>query len=479
MRSSNLFSLLRTFTIKELNSFGEYISQNSVNNRIAVTKLFAILKVHYPAFPETELDSHKIFSELFPGKRFNDSALRPLFHFLYEYALDFITIIEFKNGIHEFDHQRISALLSRKDYKATGRAIERAKKNLENGKLNAPQFYYHSHLLKDLKLIHSSFARDGIYQKFLPEIDLQDAFNDLSAFFALRTIQMYLNVLNVNAVYGTKLPVADFTRSIKAIDKKLIAEIPVVELYLSLTKLITDRNNKKHYVKIRKLLKKEIRNLNMSDLQEIYINLENYCNNRILAGDEFFQKEKFKIYKEEIETGVYMAGGSVSPIFFKSAVSLALRLSELDWAKQFMDSHKDQVDKKPTLKNAYHFSMASYEFAMKHFGASLEHLSLLEFDDAYMKVDSKILQMLNYYETGSTETLIHSLEAFRHFLKSDKSIPNSRKFNYLNFYRFFRKLISLKSDKDVFELRLLKKQVESEPRVSQKKWMLEKFKIEN
>lgn len=472
MTNSGLISLLRTFTKHEMRSLGELVSSHSSNNRSSVRRLFAALNEQHPIFSSEETRPEVIFEKVFPGKKYNGSSLRPIMHYLYELALDFLTVKDFRNSKLTYDFHRITALIGRRQFTAVGKALANATENVKSRNINAAQQYYHGHLFKNLKLVLSENIRDGIYQKFLPDINTNDVYKDLSAFYTLRTLQMYINAMNINRLYGTKLPASEFADGLKQLDGRILKENPVIELFLCLSGMLSEKESLPYYRKARAILKRHGNSMNRDDLHEIYVNLENYCNDRILAGDRMFEKEKFSIYKEEIESGVYLSGGMVSPIFLKSAVSLALRLKEYKWAKDFLDSHIEHVEKKPTLRNSYLFSLASYEFAMKDFGSALEHLSKLEFDDAYMEVDSKIIQLLIFCETGSQETLDHSLKAFSRFLRTEKGIPSHRKANYVNFYKFFRKLILLKEKKDTSGLKLLRREIESEGRLSQKQWLL-------
>ncbi|MBX7043753.1 MAG: hypothetical protein K1X85_12720 [Ignavibacteria bacterium] len=472
MTNTALISLLKTFSKQEMRSLGELVSSQSSNNRTSVRRLFTVLSELHPDFRSEESGPEIIFEKVFPGKRYNSSSLRPIMHYLNELALDYLTVKDFRNSRLTYDFHRITALIERRQFTAAGKTLAKATEKVMSRNVNAAQQYYHGHLFKNLKLVLTENIRDGIYQKFLPEIQTNDVYRDLSAFYSLRTLQMYINVLNINRLYGTKLPASDFAGGLKQLDERIVERNPVIELFLCLSKMLSEKESLPHYRKARAILKKHGNSMNREDLHEIYVNLENYCNDRILAGDRMFEKEKFSVYKEEIGSGVYLFGGMVSPIFLKSAVSLALRLREYKWARDFLDSHIEHVEKKPTLRNSYLFSLASYEFAMKDFGSALEHLSKLEFDDAYMEVDSKIIQLLIFYETGSFETLEHSLKAFSRFLRTDKGIPMNRKANYLNFYRYFRKLVLLKEKKDIPGMKLLRRQIDSEGRLSQKQWLL-------
>ena len=91
-----------------------------------------------------------------------------------------------------------------------------------------------------------------------------------------------------------------------------------------------------------------------------------------------------------------------------------------------------------------------------------------------MKLNSKILQMQLYYETGAEDSLLASIESFRHFLVNDKLIHPQRKLLYSGFHKYLNKLVLAKNKKDKNEIGMLHKNISKDNNVMAKHWLAEK-----
>jgi len=187
-----------------------------------------------------------------------------------------------------------------------------------------------------------------------------------------------------------------------------------------------------------------------------------------------FQKEKFELYKEENELKLYIVNGYMSPVYYKNLMILALSLNEYNWVKEFILNYKNELPE-DTRENIYMYCMALYEFSMKEFESSLELLSKIKYDELYLKYDSKVLQLMIYYELKSEEPMISSMEAFRHFLSNNKLLPDNKKDSYTNFYKFFNKIVNFNIKKDKIELENLKMKISGNITVLNKYWIIEKI----
>ena len=106
--------------------------------------------------------------------------------------------------------------------------------------------------------------------------------------------------------------------------------------------------------------------------------------------------------------------------------------------------------------------------------SSLELNSKIKYDELYMKLNSKILQMQLLYETNGEESLLASLENFRHFLINNKLIPANKKILCNNFHKYLNKIILFKNKKNINETGLLYKNLLKDKDVVYKDWLLEK-----
>jgi hypothetical protein len=474
MHKNSLIKLLSSFSPKEISEFRDFLLSPYFNKKNSVIKLFDIIRNYYPEFTGEEILKKNIHEKLFPGKDFNDTNLRVLVHNLNELAKKFIAYRHFESNKFEYDFSQFMGLLNKQQFSSLDKMISKLKNDLENCSFSAEEHNYYRFRLEYENIFFLSISHIGIFEKFLEKADFEKVFYYLSSFYYLNSMRLYINILNLKLIYKKEFNTEHFEKMITLIDKSIFTDNPVIEIYYGIIKLFDEGDQDNYLFRIKEILTQIRNSLHEDDLSEIYINLTNYCNRKINAGVLKFRKEKFEIYKEENELKLYSVNGFMPTVYYKNLVILALSLDEYSWVKEFIQSYKNELPA-DSMNNFYNYCMALYEFDMKKFDRSLEFLSRIKFDELYLKYDSKILQLMIYFETGEEESLISSLEAYRHFLTNNKLLPENKKELYTNFYKYFSRIFAGKIKKDKLELRRMKDSITPEIKIFNKEWLIRKL----
>ena len=474
MHNNSLIKLLRSFSPKEISDFNDFLLSPYFNKKKSVIKLFDIIKKYYPEFADTEISKKKIHEKLFPGKDFNDTNLRVLVHNLYELAKKFISYKYFENNKIEYDFSRFMGLMDKQQFGILDKIINSLKTDLEKNIIIADDHNYYRFRIEYENIFFHSVSNSGLFEKFLEKVDFEKTFYFLSSFFYIKTMRLYINILNLKLIYKKEIRTDDFENIISLFDKSIITKNPTAEIFYCIIKLFEEGDQDKFYFRIKEILIQIKSTLHADDLNEIYINLTNYCNRKITAGNIKFRKEKFEIYKEENELKLYNLNGYMPVVYYKNLVILALSLKEYGWIKDFIRDYKSELPA-DSMDDFYNYCMALYEFDMKNFEGSLEYLSKIKLNELYLKYDSKILQLMIYFETGEEESLISSLEAYRHFLSNNKLLPENKKELYTNFYRYFSRIFSAKIKKDKTELGRIRMSITPDIMIYNKDWLIRKI----
>lgn len=474
MYNNSLITLLKSFTLKEIQDFRDFLISPYFNKKKSVIKLYDIIMNEYPDFNGESISKERIYAELFTGKAYNDSNLRVLIHNLNDLAKKFTAYRNFEENQFEFDFRQLTGLMSRRQFSQLDKMVKKLLSNIETERIISDESNFLKYRLEYDYIFYLSESNFGIYEKFLDKADFEKVFSYFSAYYYIRSMRLYINILNLKLIYNRTFKAEKFEKMVSAIDKSLFTVSPVIEIYYCIIKLFNRKNDEKYYLRIKEILGNIKSALHRDDLVEIYVNLTNFCNRKISAGYKLFEKEKFELYKEETALKLYQVERQMAPVYFKNVVILALSLGEYNWIKEFIFKYKDELPKN-SVENVYNYCMALYEFDMKQFEKALEYLSRIKYDELYLKYDSKILQIMIYYEMNSLEPLFSSMEAFRHFLLNNKLLPDIKKKLYLNFYKFFKKTInfSLKNDRE--DLELLKAEITSCEVVFNKNWIVKKI----
>lgn len=474
MKNHSLILLLKTFTEDEIRLFMDFLNSPYFNKRKAVAQLFALLRNFYPAFTDKRLTKEYLYGKLFPGKKFNYSTFRVIISMLNELALKFTAQRYFENNIIENELIKVKALIRRNHLKNLKAAIARANKSISYANPSAEDFFYYNFSFFDLKNIFAEIKYSGMNDKNLTVLDFNKPLDNLAAFFTVKTLKIYIIILNLNILYMKDFDTDILERNFNNIDKTLFNKYPVIEIFYYLVVLLKNSETEDIYFKVKKLLYDKINILNKHDICEILINLGNYCSRKISSGNTNFMKEKFELLKKELSHKTFNIEGFMTFVYYKTAINMSLAMKDYKFAKSFIDNYTIYISEN-NRTNALHYGKALYEFTKKHYGKALEYLSMINFHDLYSKLDLKVFQIVIFYEMGFEEAIESSLEAFRHFLKNNKLISKNKLPYYLNFYRAIRKIIKIKKAKDIYEKKIFEKYFLLNNMFINKGWIKEKL----
>jgi len=248
--------------------------------------------------------------------------------------------------------------------------------------------------------------------------------------------------------------------------------IPPVSLYYKMYLTYVEGENVNNYFELRDLIKKYIHLFPLDEQREIYSTAISYCINKVNKGDLDFQKETFLIYKETIDNNIVLTDKLISQTTFRNIVFFALRVEEYDWAENFILEYAQFVDEK-YRDNAVEFSLARLEFYRKNFGKVLEHLYKVSYEDVWYNINAKTLQIASYYELNEYDALESLLQAFKMYIKREKSLSIDRKEHYIHLIKFTNALMKI-NPREQSKVLKLKDEIVSTKGVVSKPWLIEK-----
>ncbi len=474
MHTNNIIELLKTFSSKDLKQFSDFLNSPFFNKRKAVIRLYEVISGFHPDYENKLPSKEVIFQKLFPGKKYKDATFRVLMHYLSELAERYIAHSGLEKDRLEFFIRLQHELHERKQYKLLNKNVDNAFKYFEKLDLEAEVYFFYKYNMENYKTYYLFESHYALFEKFIEETNFENVFKYLSNFYILKSMILYLNTLNLHTVYNKDFETESFRSMFQKINADDYKELPVIQMYYYIIKMLID-GDEHHFYKVKEILKANRNIFNIYDITGAYVNLNNYCQKKITSGNARFEKERFDIYREELTAKTYlMNDGFMSPIFYKNVISCGLALKEYSWIKNFIYKYKPELNKK-YRDNYFYSNLAQYEFCTGNYESSLVLNSKVRFDELYMKLNSKVLHMQILYETCLEDSLISSIESFRHFLTNNKLIPSLRKSGYSNFHKYLNKIILHVNKKDKNELGLLYKNLSKENNVINKIWLMEKI----
>ncbi len=474
MKDHSLIKLLSTFSSSEIREFGEFLKTGYFNKRKAVRDLFVALRDFHPGYDGKRFQKERIFGKIFPGKKFNESTFRVLLHYLNESARKFITIKRFEKDQLEYEHSLKSELYDRNLIRNVGKDMDKAIGELDPKTLLSENYFFHKARLEYEKLFYLSNEYAGVYEKFLEEADFQKVFENVTNYYYIRSMRLYLNILNIEAIYSKKFKKEKFEMMMKNFQIDKNSDAIMIHIYYSLINMLTDEKDELHFRNVKKLFTLAKDKMYADDISEVFVNMQNYCKRKVSQGRKEYEMELFRLISEEVDLKSYLRNGLMSNVYYRNAVNAALKVNQADWAKAFIEEYKEEIETE-SRQNLYNYCLALCEFHEKNFEASLELLSKVKYKDLYQKLDARILLMMIYFELGEQDSLYSLIESYRQFLINDDLIPERRKVSYVNFYKYLNKIIALRKKKDIHGVSKLIKLLEQEKSTSNKDWLMQKL----
>ena len=237
-----------------------------------------------------------------------------------------------------------------------------------------------------------------------------------------------------------------------------------------------EKSDEPFYLEAVKILKANKNKIHRIQLIEIYINLENYCTRKIREGKQKFLKERFRLYREELDNRIYLVEGHMPTVLYRNIVLSGLELKEYKWVLSFMNDYRKELHIE-SRDNTGNYCFALYEFYTKKYDEAFKYLARIKYDEHYLKIDVKILQIMLYFEMGHEDAFASSLESFRQFLANNNLIPQKRKLIFQNFQKYISKIESLKYKYDHLKKQLLEDKIMKDKSSINKRWLLGKIEL--
>jgi hypothetical protein len=193
------------------------------------------------------------------------------------------------------------------------------------------------------------------------------------------------------------------------------------------------------------------------------------------SGKKRFVREQFEIYDKILSLGLHKWSESdeFSIHLFRNIVLSALSQNELEWLKNFISKFSGELapDDRENMK---HFSLANLNYAGKNYEKALDHISKINFNFIYYKLDIKNLMFKIYYDMNLIDAAGSVLESIRQYLKDAKERSSSNKVRNKNFVKFAKELIKIRTSANKINPEFFHKKIRDEDLLFSKNWLLER-----
>lgn len=477
MKDRKITAALIQLSVYELNSFNKYINSPYFNVNESISKyLELILDWIKKGNTNDDIPNEELWNKVYGDIPYQNQKFLKLNSDLVKLLEDFLAQQEYDHMLSLRTNLKLEGVRKRgieKLYNGIIGELER----LEKMEVNQSVEYYYTKYQIERGLFNLKTENEKKNAKFEieTELNINKISENLDYFYIAEKLRLYCTLLSWKKMYQLDIDMDNMDWVLTSAKQNKMDGIPPIQIYDKMQNTYVDGDNTSHYYELRQIMNKYIHLFPKEEVKEIYATAISYCINKVNKGDLNFQRETFNIYKETIDQSVIIINNEISPTTFRNIVFFALRVGEFDWAENFIFEYSKYIDEKYRA-NAVEFSLARLEFYRKDFNKVLDHLNKVTYEDVWYNLGSKSLLIFTYYELDETDALESLLQAFKMYIRREKSLTIDRKDTYLNLIKFTLNLMKL-TYKDKDKLTKLKTEITNTKGVVSKPWLLEKIDI--
>lgn len=467
--------LLKTFHKGDIIKLGEFLHSPYHNKHKYIVRLFEQLSGYYPEFKEEDMNSERIFSQLYPGKKYNYSRMRNLTSDLLALTEQFISIENFTKDkfssalylLETLPEKQLDNLFEKK-YKASESICELTNPLNEVGYLNRYRLLQTRSIFVNRRKSNDAKENAECYQGIV---------NESIKFFLAALFKNYFLMLNKNITFFKY----DYdTKFIKIIMGYMENNLPEFEndtcilLYYYFTVFYL-KYDEESYIKLEAYTKNNFEKIDKQDALNAVINLVNYCRRQALAGEHYYEKKALSLFKLALEKNMWNDVSKIRPSVFRGITATSCNCGEFEWCNWFIGKYKFIQPKEHIESNA-NLCYGRMYFDMGEYSKALSFLAKVVHIDSTYKYEADTLIIRIFYETGETEAYISKVDSFKKWVNNNKTVISDR---YRKMFKemadYFSLLIKLKLVPDEYAIKKMKQEITDNKKLVNRQWLLKKI----
>ncbi|HMQ68351.1 MAG TPA: hypothetical protein PKA90_05160 [Ignavibacteria bacterium] len=478
MFKSNLIGVLKTFSKQELKEFYLFIQSPVYNTNQSIIKLYDQLKLIYPEFDEMQSSKKLLFKKAFGNIEYDDSFMRMNVFRLTELVKEFLIYIHLRKNnvfkttilLEELNYRELDTLLKK--------TLTEQDKKIEKEKAKDSDTYFAKYKLEYYK--NDIKSRDTKMITYKDKLDkdliLEQKYMNINFFInSLKFFQYFLNqknfVVNTNGY-------PDFTGEILKFlgqNPEYLNE-PELKLYYDLVQLLLTKDEK-YFNVLKKKLFENSDDLKINSKHNLVSVIRNYAQLKIHEGKSEFKDTSFEILKFSLDKDIITytpQGNYMTETRFMAVVWSGLIVKKYDFTEKFIKKYIEKIE--PDKRQyVFAYNYAKLEFERGNFSDALKRLEESgKITNVMYKAATKQLYLMIYFEMNMYVQAFDLLDSYRHFVKTDKLLPEMYRSQCNTFINFFNRLLKIaeSNGNDSFELKKLIKELGSTSQL----WLLKKAK---
>lgn len=476
MKNSKLIEILKTFSKEELKEFEKFLSSPFFKKQRNLIPIFKLLKNSFPDFANPSLEKEKLYKKLYPKEKYNDQIMRTLSSEMLKMAEEFLVQMRLRKNSNFYS----KFLLDEFFLRGLDNFFETKVKQTEKLVTEKPPF--DEQTIFDLYEIDNNkinfYLDKNDYATYCKAyFNYSDHFSILSLLKLIKSkdqFLLYSRDYNIN--FGNNLTDiffdnVNFEAILENANKISHPYYQHIKIFYLLHKIHLNTSEDIYY-EVKKEFLNFIAKFGHEEKYHIFAQLEIFCINKIHSGERNFYKELFDIYDLMIKNNAYTLTphDNINAMTFRNIVLTSIKVKKSDWLKNFIDNFSTGLGEE-WRDNMRYYSYAYYYFETHDYINALKNINKVQYELFTFKTDVKNILLKIYYELDYFEQALSTIDSYKHYLSSNKTMAKSFNDYYKRFIKIYNELLKAKINKTEFEKRSVFNSNDAYP---EKDWLMEK-----
>ncbi len=441
----------------ELREFDKFVRSPFFTQKTQLAALCAYLRRCRETGEKPEYD--RAYAAAYPGARYDDQKMRLANSDLLA-LLEHYWIYQEKFADPERNKIRLAGAYRKRNLPKHGQiALREARRSREQ------RSWRHAEHFDDLHRIELEQFQMASAAKRYEAFNLQEISDLLDTTYIARKLRHVCFARSHQAVVKTEYRFGLLDAIYAHVEAEGLLAIPAIALYFHGAQFLSDPAAEDHFFRFRETLSACADQFPDDELRALYLLALNFgIKKSNETGGQHWYRATFDLYREALDRELLLENGILSRFAYHNIVGVAIRLREIAWAEEFLHRYK------PALERSFREAAFSLNMARVAYGEALLHLQRADYKDFINSLNAKTLQLKIYYETAETDLLESHLDSVQNYIRRQRTVGYHRD-NFLNIVRYTRALLRCKPE----EVESLRRQIESEPVLTEKEWLLEQL----
>lgn len=440
LNDSKLVFLLKTLSEKELNQFLEFVHSPYFNKNKHISAFTKAFTEFHPTYEAVWFTKKELYKQIFSESPYKEQRINDLMSYTLKLLEDFLSLQQFENEKWLNEKLLLSSLRKKNvSHYFDLRSNEITKKIKEKNIYDEHRYFTEYEIAKEKDLLFLSTEGRSANDSLQHKTNKLDAFYIISKLKAFCEMANRSNILKTSYYYFLKNELLNIIVS----NENKLEKYPAIKIYYTIYKTLTDSEQEHHFNDLLIQLNKHVHLFTSEEGRMMYDYAQNYCIKKLNQGNVSYNRHLFDLYCLLLNNGLIFDNGRLSEWDYKNIVSVATRLREFDWTKNFIENNTSKLPA-AIRENAYVYNMASYHYSKGQYREALRLLSKVEFTDVFYHLGAKSLLLKMYYETEDSDGFFSLVDAFKVYLHRNKKLSAYQRETHENLVKYSARLFNIR-----------------------------------